>query len=245
MSYMKLLKLLYLVDREALLRWGRPVSTDRYVSMDRGPVLSKTLDLINEGAEDNIGRIWAKYISSPLGDHEVELVQPDPPNDELSRAEEKLITEIFEKLVHPARTPQHRTSPTLPSDLLRMLKPGDAVLMPKYADATPHMWIVLTAPDGNSNIVIVNVTSLKNHPDQTTILKVGDHTYIKHDSVVLYADARIVSATHIIDGLNLKTPLFRQLDPCSDDLLKRICNGIFASDFTPNKVIDFCAKQWN
>ena len=34
MSYMKLLKLLYLVDREALLRWGRPVSTDRYVSMD-------------------------------------------------------------------------------------------------------------------------------------------------------------------------------------------------------------------
>ena len=97
MSYMKLLKLLYLVDREALLRWGRPVSTDRYVSMDRGPVLSKTLDLINEGAEDNIGRIWAKYISSPLGDHEVELVQPDPPNDELSRAEEKLITEIFEK----------------------------------------------------------------------------------------------------------------------------------------------------
>ena len=34
MSYMKLLKLLHLVDREALLRWGRPVSTDRYVSMD-------------------------------------------------------------------------------------------------------------------------------------------------------------------------------------------------------------------
>src|SRR5258708_7382539 len=97
MSYMKLLKLLYLVDREALLRWGRPVSTDRYVSMDRGPVLSKTLDLINEGAEEHVGRIWAKYISAPLGHHEVELLQKDTPKDELSRAEEKLIAEIFDK----------------------------------------------------------------------------------------------------------------------------------------------------
>ena len=102
MSYMKLLKLLYLVDREALLRWGRPVSTDRYVSMDRGPVLSKTLDLINEGAEDHVGRTWAKHISAPLGDHEVEL-RSDTPNDELSRAEEKLISEIFGKFGHLTR----------------------------------------------------------------------------------------------------------------------------------------------
>jgi hypothetical protein len=29
MSYLKLIKLLYLLDREALLRWGRPVTTDR------------------------------------------------------------------------------------------------------------------------------------------------------------------------------------------------------------------------
>ena len=51
MAYMKLIKLLYLVDREALRRWGRPVTTDRYVSMDHGPVLSSTLDLINHGPE--------------------------------------------------------------------------------------------------------------------------------------------------------------------------------------------------
>lgn len=87
-----------------------------------------------------------------------------------------------------------------------MIKRGDAVLMPKYADATPHMWIVLTAPDANNDVVIVNVTSLKNHADQTTILKVGDHPYIKHDSVVLYADARIVPAIPVTQGLDLKTP---------------------------------------
>ena len=35
MSYMKLIKLLYLADREALARWGRPITTDQYVSTPR------------------------------------------------------------------------------------------------------------------------------------------------------------------------------------------------------------------
>ena len=39
MSYLKLIKLIYFLDREALLRWGRPVTGDRYVSMDNGPVV--------------------------------------------------------------------------------------------------------------------------------------------------------------------------------------------------------------
>lgn len=40
MSHMKLIKLLYLLDREAYVRWGRPVTYDTYVSMPHGPVLS-------------------------------------------------------------------------------------------------------------------------------------------------------------------------------------------------------------
>ena len=92
-----------------------------------------------------------------------------------------------------------------------MLRRGDTVLMPKYSDATPHLWILLTEPDGNGDVVIVNVTSLKNHPDQTTILKIGDHSYIKHDSVVLYADARIVSAIPIVDGLKMNFPYSENL----------------------------------
>ena len=36
MSYMKLIKLLYLADREALAQWGRSISIDTYVSMDKG-----------------------------------------------------------------------------------------------------------------------------------------------------------------------------------------------------------------
>src|SRR5712691_464729 len=46
MNYLKLIKLLYLADRESLKRHGHPISDDRYVSMDHGPVLSTTFNLI-------------------------------------------------------------------------------------------------------------------------------------------------------------------------------------------------------
>jgi len=41
MHYVKLIKLLYLADREALLRWGAPITTDRYVSMTMDPPLAE------------------------------------------------------------------------------------------------------------------------------------------------------------------------------------------------------------
>ena len=96
MSYMKLVKLLYLADRESLLRWGRPLSTDVHVSMDHGPVLSQTLDLIYEDPSNVQGQVWSKYISAPAN-YEVQLVSTEFPTDELSKAEKKLIASVFER----------------------------------------------------------------------------------------------------------------------------------------------------
>jgi len=94
MSYMKLIKLLYLVDRQALLSWGFPVTTDSHVSMDKGPVLSQVLNLITEGKDPNAASIWSRYISDP-DDYQVQLKTEDVPSEELSIAEEKLIDAIF------------------------------------------------------------------------------------------------------------------------------------------------------
>jgi len=93
MSYLKLIKLLYLADREALLRWGRPISTDRYVSMDRGPVLSRVLDLATDGDVPGAPSIWAASISAP-GNYEVEL-KADAGDDELSEAEIEILDAVF------------------------------------------------------------------------------------------------------------------------------------------------------
>jgi uncharacterized phage-associated protein len=38
MNHLKLMKLLYLADRESMKRHGQPISGDRFVAMDHGPV---------------------------------------------------------------------------------------------------------------------------------------------------------------------------------------------------------------
>jgi hypothetical protein len=91
MNYMLLIKLLYLMDREALLRWGRPVTFDEYFSMHKGPVLSRVLDLITDMPE--FERYWDRYISPP-SKWEVSLLE-DPGNTQLSEAEEEIIDEVF------------------------------------------------------------------------------------------------------------------------------------------------------
>jgi uncharacterized phage-associated protein len=112
MSYMKLIKLLYLADREALLRWGRPISTDRYVSMDRGPVLSRVLDLASDGDDPESPSIWAASISEP-SNHDVQL-KCDAGNDELSDAEVALLDEIFRQHGHMSRWQLVRFTHKLP-----------------------------------------------------------------------------------------------------------------------------------
>ena len=102
MSYMKLIKLLYLADREALSRWGRPITTDAYVSMKHGPVLSGVLNLITEGEDPSFGQtIWAKHISEP--EHFDVVLKEDSLGDLLSEAEDELLDETFQNFGHMNR----------------------------------------------------------------------------------------------------------------------------------------------
>jgi uncharacterized phage-associated protein len=96
MSYLKLIKLLYFIDREGLLRWGRPITTDQYVLMDKGPVVSRIYDLITEEPQPEGPSVWYSLISTP-DNFEVSLLQDPPPSDELSVAEESLIDEMFKR----------------------------------------------------------------------------------------------------------------------------------------------------
>lgn len=62
-NILKLMKLLYLADRESMSRYGAPISFDQFVSMDQGPVLSQTLDLINGSYPEHISAGWDEWIS--------------------------------------------------------------------------------------------------------------------------------------------------------------------------------------
>ncbi len=95
MNYMKLIKLLYLVDREALKLWERPLTGDTYYSMGHGPVLSNVLDKINNEDPDD-SSYWYKHITAP-SNYNVELKEDLSILDELSKREIELIDEFDKK----------------------------------------------------------------------------------------------------------------------------------------------------
>jgi hypothetical protein len=92
LQYLALIKLLYMLDREALNRWGLPVTTDRYVSMKMGPVTSRIYDLVKVKGEPIYPSYWSQYITRDGYDA---VLLSDPGKSEMSPAEEDLAREIF------------------------------------------------------------------------------------------------------------------------------------------------------
>jgi uncharacterized phage-associated protein len=87
MDRMRLLKLLYIVDRELLAAKGRALTGDRAVAMNYGPVLSHTYNLLK--GEEKSPDDWNKYIRSV---NKKVVLMGDPGKGELSKREiDKLI----------------------------------------------------------------------------------------------------------------------------------------------------------
>ena len=130
-----------------------------------------------------------------------------------------------------------------------MLTCGDTFLLPKSADAVEHLWIVLTDPDPQSNqAVCVNVTTRQSHSETTVVLQPGDHPFIRHESVVHYADADFLNMEMIDRVLSTTTKQRFVCQPharCSPELLKRIQNGLLASKLAKRKIKDYCFACWS
>jgi uncharacterized phage-associated protein len=91
MNYMKLIKELYIADRRALLDWGRSITSDRYVAMKHGPVLSNVLDLIHFGSKTDWSAIISDNQNYELG---LRADFQDDDIEELSDAEINLLNNV-------------------------------------------------------------------------------------------------------------------------------------------------------
>lgn len=111
--------------------------------------------------------------------------------------------------------------------------------MPTPSNPIPHLWIVASdVENGTGKCVIVNVTTLGHICDKTVILHAGDHPSIQHDSIVRYQDAMITTEKAIEAAIRGGATFRKQ--PCSSDMLKRVCEGIGISKDTPLNVKAFC-----
>lgn len=104
MNYMKLIKLLYNIDREAMRQWARPVTYDDLFSLPHGLVVSKTLDKAETGTP--IYRsYWDNFIRTEGRDN---VLTEDCGDDELSPAEIDLIIRLDKKYKHKGQFDMRR-----------------------------------------------------------------------------------------------------------------------------------------
>jgi uncharacterized phage-associated protein len=90
MPYIRLIKLLYLADRQSLIETGQPIVGDQAVSMDHGPVLSVVYDLIKGSRQS---RLWPRFVTRD--GYDVRLQQPPPRDGALSDYELDVLAAVF------------------------------------------------------------------------------------------------------------------------------------------------------
>lgn len=90
--------------------------------------------------------------------------------------------------------------------------------------------------------MIVSVTTLRNSKDQTVILRVGNHPFIRHDSAIFYSDSMIVDARKIEAEIAAGLAILREKCPAAT--LKLVQNGVAASPYTRAKILRFCREHW-
>jgi hypothetical protein len=90
-----LLKVMYGAEREALLKWHRPITGDSFASMKKGPVLSRTYDLIKGSVLSSNSDMakWSKYFS-PRDGNDIKLIAA-PDLDVLSKRETDALEKSF------------------------------------------------------------------------------------------------------------------------------------------------------
>ena len=97
MNYLALMKLLYLIDRAALLRFGQPITGDKIVAMKHGPVLSRIYDRVSQKKQHLPESYWHSFIPRPNAYVFTVKFSGVPDISALSEAEVALIDEVFSK----------------------------------------------------------------------------------------------------------------------------------------------------
>ena len=92
-SRLRLLKILYIAERQVLAQTLRPILGDRVVAMDHGPVHSRTYDLLK--GEDTESVLWGQFIAND-GPRDLRLTG-DPGVGRLSRFEIDQLVAVCQK----------------------------------------------------------------------------------------------------------------------------------------------------
>ena len=113
----------------------------------------------------------------------------------------------------------------------------------QYEALKKHLWFIISAPDPNGRVVIVNLTSWhgRKTDDPACIVDVGEHEFIHHKSYVNYADARSAEIGQL-ESLRQQDFLTLHAD-ASPALLRKIWNGAAKSKYMKGKYLAVLKSQ--
>src|SRR5438045_2130727 len=97
-SIFLLLKIMYAAERDALAKWHRPITGDSFASMKRGPVLSRTYDLIKGTVSSTNSDMikWSQLFSARAGNN-IRLIS-EPDLDVLSEREVSVLDQAIREI---------------------------------------------------------------------------------------------------------------------------------------------------
>ncbi|APH54813.1 Hypothetical protein GbCGDNIH9_8581 [Granulibacter bethesdensis] len=100
LDVLKAIKLVYLADRESIMRFGAPILDERRVWMPHGPVNSQTYSHIN-GEHDLDACGWSDYLED-RANHQIAVKEgvSDDDLDELSEADIQCLDAVWDKFGH-------------------------------------------------------------------------------------------------------------------------------------------------
>ena len=126
------------------------------------------------------------------------------------------------------------------------LRCGQTLLL-KFPPGTPkHLHIVLTEPFGNPpKVILVYVSTCRGrrYEDRHLILSAGDHPFIKHDSYVVFEQAKRISVAVIEEAIASGRAVMR--DDASPDLMARVREKMLTSTRVPMEIKANCRKMWS
>ncbi|HEX8694578.1 MAG TPA: hypothetical protein VF746_19295 [Longimicrobium sp.] len=116
---------------------------------------------------------------------------------------------------------------------------GSTFILTRATGSVPHLWVVLSDPAGDPpEVVILSLTTLRPHSDETVVLNPGDHPFVQHPTCAYFSDARIVTVQSLERALRL-----RQAIPQPDmdaAIVERMRDGLFQSPFTIHAIRERC-----
>ena len=121
---------------------------------------------------------------------------------------------------------------------MNVIRAGSTLYLKDPDNPHPHLWVVLTDPTGDPEWVLtVMLTTHRLYTDDTLILMLGDHPFVKHPTSVHYSTAQPRQVRQILRQMEIGRCHLRPT--LRADLLRQAQRGFLQS---PRAVIGLVEK---